>query len=63
MIWSISRLLSRVAYFAPGGYGLRPTLHRWRGVKLGKGIWIKHVEFRAALPKTPSGKIKKTDLL
>jgi acyl-coenzyme A synthetase/AMP-(fatty) acid ligase len=41
----------------------RLPLHRWRGVKLGKGIWIKHVEFRAALPKTPSGKIKKTDLL
>jgi hypothetical protein len=40
MIWSISRLLSRVAYFAPGGYSLRPTLHRWRGVKLGKGVWI-----------------------
>lgn len=25
---------------APGGYGFRPFLHRMRGVKLGRGVWI-----------------------
>jgi acetyltransferase-like isoleucine patch superfamily enzyme len=24
----------------PGGYSLRPLLHRWRGVRLGNKVWI-----------------------
>jgi acetyltransferase-like isoleucine patch superfamily enzyme len=34
------RLLSKIAFFAPGGYTLRPRLHRMRGVKIGKNVWI-----------------------
>jgi acetyltransferase-like isoleucine patch superfamily enzyme len=34
------RLLSKIAFFAPGGYTLRPRLHRMRGVKIGKDVWI-----------------------
>ena len=29
-----------MAYGVPGGYSLRPMLHRWRGVKIGKRVWI-----------------------
>lgn len=36
----MQRLLRRIAYFAPGGYQIRPALHRWRGVKIGKNVWI-----------------------
>jgi acetyltransferase-like isoleucine patch superfamily enzyme len=34
------RLLGRLAIVAPGGYTIRPALHRWRGVQLGKRVWI-----------------------
>ena len=33
-------LLRRLAYSVPGGYRLRPFLHRLRGVKIGKNVWI-----------------------
>lgn len=36
----IARLLGRLAQVAPGGYRLRPALHRWRGVKIGTNVWI-----------------------
>jgi acetyltransferase-like isoleucine patch superfamily enzyme len=36
----LQRLLRRLAYAAPGGYSLRPMLHKWRGVKIGKRVWI-----------------------
>jgi acetyltransferase-like isoleucine patch superfamily enzyme len=36
----IQRFLHRLAYVAPGGYSIRPTIHRWRGVKIGKNVWI-----------------------
>lgn len=36
----IQTCLSRLAYLAPGGAGLRPALHRWRGVRLGRNVWI-----------------------
>jgi NDP-sugar pyrophosphorylase family protein len=29
-----------MAVHLPGGYSLRPMLHRWRGVKLGRNVWI-----------------------
>lgn len=32
--------LSRLAYLVPGGDGLRPALHRWRGVSVGSNVWI-----------------------
>lgn len=34
------RLLARIAYFAPGGYKIRPRAHRLRGIKIGRGVWI-----------------------
>ena len=36
----IKRLLAKIAMIAPGGYTIRPMLHRSRGVKIGKGVWI-----------------------
>lgn len=36
----VDRLLNRLAFMAPGGYTLRPWLHRLRGVKIGKNVWI-----------------------
>ncbi len=35
-----NRLLQLVARVAPGATTLRVRLHRWRGVKIGKGVWI-----------------------
>ena len=35
-----ARLLHKLAFVAPGGASLRPWLHRLRGVKLGKNVWI-----------------------
>jgi acetyltransferase-like isoleucine patch superfamily enzyme len=34
------RLLAKLALIAPGGYTLRPMLHRLRGVQIGKNAWI-----------------------
>jgi len=34
------RLLSKLAFAAPGGFGLRPWLHKVRGVKIGDKVWI-----------------------
>ena len=34
------RVFRRLAYFIPGGFRLRPGLHRLRGVKIGKNVWI-----------------------
>ncbi len=40
-LWNIGqRLLHKIAMVAPGGYSLRPRLHRWRGVKIGSKAWI-----------------------
>ena len=33
-------LLHSLARSLPGGYGIRPMLHRLRGVKVGKGVFI-----------------------
>lgn len=35
-----NRLLQMVARVAPGASTLRVRLHRWRGVKIGNGVWI-----------------------
>lgn len=36
----ISILFSKLALVVPGGYTLRPWLHRARGVQIGKNVWI-----------------------
>ena len=35
-----NRLLQQLAMSVPGGAGLRVALHRLRGVRIGKGVWI-----------------------
>jgi serine acetyltransferase len=37
-IWN--RLCQHLARILPGARSLRITLHRWRGVSIGKGVWI-----------------------
>jgi len=34
------RLIHKVAFVAPGGGSVRPWLHRLRGAKIGKNVWI-----------------------
>lgn len=34
------RALNKIAFIAPGGWSIRPWLHRLRGVKIGKNVWI-----------------------
>ena len=41
----ISRLLHKLAFVAPGGFGLRPWLHKVRGVKIGKDVWISQLVY------------------
>jgi acetyltransferase-like isoleucine patch superfamily enzyme len=36
----LNRVFNKIAYIAPGGYCLRPSLHRLRGVKMGRNVWI-----------------------
>ncbi len=36
----LSTTLSRLAMICPGGTGPRPRLQRWRGVRIGSGVWI-----------------------
>lgn len=36
----LKRLLGKLAIVAPGGYSLRPWLHRKRGVHIGDNVWI-----------------------
>jgi len=35
-----NRWLHLLARFAPGSQSLRPVLHRWRGAKIGPGVFI-----------------------
>jgi serine acetyltransferase len=37
-IWN--RICQQLARIAPGARSLRVSLHRWRGVNIGKGVWI-----------------------
>jgi len=34
------RILQLIAFHVPGAKSLRVRLHRWRGVKIGQGVWI-----------------------
>ena len=36
----INRILHKLASIMPGGYTVRPQLHRMRGVNIGKNVWI-----------------------
>lgn len=36
----LSGLFARIALIAPGGYSLRPHLHRLRGARIAQGVWI-----------------------
>ncbi len=36
----IGRLIHKLAFVAPGGDTVRPWLHRLRGAKIGKNVWI-----------------------
>lgn len=35
-----NRILQKLAFIMPGGYVLRPKLHRIRGAKIGANVWI-----------------------
>lgn len=35
-----NRVLQMLALYAPGGDSVRPALHRWRGVAIGRRTWI-----------------------
>jgi len=35
-----NRILDKIARGAPGAQTIRPLLHRWRGVSIGKEVWI-----------------------
>jgi len=35
-----NRFLHKLSVILPGGYTIRPSLHRLRGAKIGKNVWI-----------------------
>ncbi len=35
-----NRFLLKLSYVVPGGFNLRPWIHRLRGAHIGKGVWI-----------------------
>jgi acetyltransferase-like isoleucine patch superfamily enzyme len=46
MIRSIlNRILHKLAFVVPGGYSLRPYLHKLRGVALGEKVWISQMVY------------------
>ncbi|HZQ20686.1 MAG TPA: acyltransferase [Terriglobales bacterium] len=36
----LGRIIGKIALFAPGGFSVRPWLHRLRGVAIGRNVWI-----------------------
>lgn len=40
-----ARLFHKVAFVAPGGFSLRPWLHRMRGANIGKNVWISQLVY------------------
>ena len=42
---TIGRLLHKLAYIVPGGYSLRPWLHKIWGSRIGKGVWISQLVY------------------
>jgi len=41
----LNRLFCWLAFLAPGGDSLRPALHRWRGMKIGRRVWISQLVY------------------
>ncbi|QXE93144.1 acyltransferase [Geomonas subterranea] len=41
----LQRVLGKLAMLAPGGYSLRPWLHKIRGVHMGKNVWISQLVY------------------
>lgn len=41
----IQRVLAKAAFWLPGGDSLRPILHRMRGVKIGRDVWISQLVY------------------
>lgn len=39
------RLMSKLAFIAPGGGSVRPWIHRLRGVTVGKNVWISQLVY------------------
>ena len=37
--------MGRFALIAPGGYNFRPMLQRWRGVHIGRRVWISQMVY------------------
>jgi acetyltransferase-like isoleucine patch superfamily enzyme len=35
-----NRIFHKLAFVLPGGYNIRPRLHRLRGAKIGQNVWI-----------------------
>jgi hypothetical protein len=42
---TIGRLLHKLAFVLPGGFSLKPRLHRIRSFRIGKGVWINQLVF------------------
>lgn len=40
-----NRMLHKIAFFVPGGATIRPWLHRLRGVKIGKDVFISQLVY------------------
>ena len=36
----LQRFLSKLAFILPGGFSIRPWLHKLRGVRIGENVWI-----------------------
>jgi acetyltransferase-like isoleucine patch superfamily enzyme len=36
----LGSFINRLALISPGGATVRPALQRWRGVSIGKGVWL-----------------------
>ncbi|WP_328755653.1 acyltransferase [Geomonas propionica] len=41
----LQRVLGKLAMIVPGGYSLRPWLHKLRGVRMGKNVWISQLVY------------------
>jgi acetyltransferase-like isoleucine patch superfamily enzyme len=40
MVRVLGAAIGRLAMVAPGGSNIRPRLQRWRGVRIGRGVWL-----------------------
>lgn len=41
----LGRILHKLAFVAPGGFTLRPWLHRMRGATIGKNVWVSQLVY------------------